>query len=118
MRFMNLRARIASRRSTCFAITFVLGIGGCGPGARVVNEQVTRENLDRIEMGMTAEQVEEILGPGEPAQPLDLLPGESRAGFEWFVWVRDSGDRGAERILVGFGPADDRASIMRHSKRE
>jgi hypothetical protein len=38
-------------------LAFLLGISGCAPST------VTRENFDRIELGMPRAEVEKILGP-------------------------------------------------------
>ena len=81
-------------------------LSGCGRG-EPPNERVTQENLRRIEVGMTRQQVEAILGPGSDIPARDQRVSASFQGnssWAWAVWVRDPSAETKEYIVVGFGP--------------
>lgn len=76
------------------------------------NTSVTDENVSRLRAGMTLAQVEQVLGPGRPAQPLDVtyaldgLQTDLLTHNRWsvarqmdlvYAW-----EERTDRILVGF----------------
>lgn len=96
------------------AFLIVRGKGRAGPGATLlgVNPAVNRASLDRLEAGMSLEEVQAILGSGKAAGHSDLI--DAFAGFKddadkwvgnsqaagvtaWYRW-----QNGDESIFVGF----------------
>ncbi len=70
----------------------VSGEAGASPGPAPAGmtwadeDRVTRENYDRIVLGMTQAEVEDVLGPPDSADPPgDLVVLQWRAGPKWIT---------------------------------
>lgn len=50
---------------------------------------LTRSTLDKIKPGMTLNEVEAILGPGEESQVLIVPPIQGENIYEWNEWQKD-----------------------------
>ncbi len=70
-----------------FVLALCLSLLGCGSG------KINKENYDKLEIGMTSSQVEQILGPGKNDKS---APGAQKAGGEVMVW-----ERGKVTIRIG-----------------
>jgi hypothetical protein len=72
-----------------------LSLAACGGES---NPRVTIDNVDKVRMGMTVRQIEDILGPGEEIQPRQV-PAFSSPGLakKWLRWQDDD-----NRVYVGF----------------
>jgi hypothetical protein len=66
--------------------------------ARTNQPPLTQEKVRQLRTGMTVEQIEAILGPGEDIQP-NQVPALSSPGLarQWLRWVD-----GENRVYVGF----------------
>lgn len=96
------------------AYLIVRGRGGSTPGIALlgVNPAVNRASLDRLEAGMSLEEVQAILGTGKPAgnnDILDAFAGFKDAADKWFANSQTAGvtawyrwQNGDESIFVGF----------------
>jgi hypothetical protein len=89
------------------AVLIVVFCGVCGCGG----DRLTRANYDKINLGMTLQEVEEILGPGQDTIGINMPELPSRRGTStskggvlegtnpprWLVWEKDK-----RSIRIGF----------------
>jgi hypothetical protein len=81
------------------------GSGGGGPlgGGNAQSAPVTINDLDKVEIFMTKDQVETAIGPGQKANLQDIHPNWIETGrqvqvSDWYEW-----QGGKDRLYVGFG---------------
>lgn len=85
--------------SAAFALLLLAGCGDGGP----VNAKVTKENLDKVQLGSKLTDIEALLGPGEASPPAS----NAKPGDEKLVWKRwKHSARGAE-LIVGLGDTNE-----------
>jgi len=74
----------------CVGLAFVI------PALRPPRPGVTKENFDRIEIGMTRAEVEAILGP--PTEDFAGVVAFANNGFDGTIWENDRADEAQIRF--------------------